>query len=766
MSSSRPRQQSGRRAMAVDSEDLDRLKSAQIPSLQVHSWLDVVERDGEREGSPDHKHPARTPSSTDTSRITRKSSRTVIGKMPAAGVSSLHQVGSQEKKHPSPDPLIAGTKRISKSKGSTTYDQRASTRSNLPLDTSHNNTRSRKPTLVSPPNFRVKGRAQQKPTCTGDRKVKSSGITAKAQSYENITYTSSGRPQMLSPNYKESSGSEEEIEDSNDSEGDYTGVTPSRRPKSLASKKAPNGRSLTIRVLGCPLAATSNADVSSHSDKSKDITDSHKSSLAVISKQPYTPTKPKRRKLEVTNCFTDSDDADDFESSNPLYVKQPRRSVRSTPRKPIPSSSQPTIRDPSHSPIAPVTLRLKVPYTPKVGTANCKSRQPHDIKKDALKLDNFKSSSSRSKAQNVDLYRSPGPPESPPNSSHKTNTAEIFELTGTLKKIVFAHSGKSLPFSSQESTGSAMSRDDDGSSTYGIDDELQAMLMRDLDEPLFLSGEANLHLSPSTPRGQQRGLELSRKSPKMACLSGATDADNESSLPRFVACPANPNCAGKVQIPYSAAMTKALDLYETCRRGYTLNNGDRERLMNARQMFCRLHTAEETVIPQGLVKGYPMEIDFKGVRRRVEKMRCMFKDILLGRVHSVFLDLALVSFRELGKWKAQANDTKFLRLSKLQCGYYGWRGGNAIFKVIQSIFRGPNSDLNPTATAPQSVLDYIQNVLVPEAALHLIAQDQKLDMTDANDLEKVREIMRESAEFGRCVHGDLIDSDSDLSEDN
>ncbi|KAH6562843.1 hypothetical protein BASA60_010966 [Batrachochytrium salamandrivorans] len=719
MSSSRPRQQSGRKAMAADSEDLDRLKSAQIPSLQVRSWLDVVGRDGEREGSPDHKHPARTPSSTDTSRITRKSSRTVIGKMPAAGVSSLHQVGSQEKKHPSPDPLIAGTKRISKSKGSTTYDQHASTRSNLPLDTSHNNTRSRKPTLVSPPNFRVKGRAQQKPTCTGDRKVKSSGITAKAQSYENITYTSSGRPQMLSPNYKESSGSEEEIEDSNDSEGDYTGVTPSRRPKSLASKKAPNGRSLTIRVLGGPLAATSNVDVSSHSDKFKDITDSHKPSLAVISKQPYTPTKPKRRKLEVTNCFTDSDDADDFESSNPLYVKQPRRSVRSTPRKPIPSSSQPTIRDPSHSPIAPVTLRLKVPYTPKVGTANCKSRQPHDIKRDALKLDNFKSSSSRSKAQNVDLYRSPGPPESPPNSSHKTNTAEIFELTGTLKKIVFAHSGKSLPFSSQESTGSAMSRDDDGSSTYGIDDELQAMLMRDLDEPLFLSGEANLHLSPSTPRGQQRGLKLSRKSPKMACLSGATDADNESSLPRFVACPANPNCA-----------------------------------------------AEETVIPQGLVKGYPMEIDFKGVRRRVEKMRCMFKDILLGRVHSVFLDLALVSFRELGKWKAQANDTKFLRLSKLQCGYYGWRGGNAIFKVIQSIFRGPNSDLNPTATAPQSVLDYIQNVLVPEAALHLIAQDQKLDMTDANDLEKVREIMRESAEFGRCVHGDLIDSDSDLSEDN
>ncbi|KAL2913787.1 hypothetical protein HK105_206666 [Polyrhizophydium stewartii] len=224
-------------------------------------------------------------------------------------------------------------------------------------------------------------------------------------------------------------------------------------------------------------------------------------------------------------------------------------------------------------------------------------------------------------------------------------------------------------------------------------------------------------------------------------------------------CPIDPNCTARMRVPPTAALQKAIEEYRRCERRFARGRIQREQLMQARLRVCRLHASEVSVIPRGIEQGYPAEIDLRRVRERVEAMRSVFVDILRGRVASPFLEATLASFRNLGVWKAQANETRFSRLSKLQCGYYGWKGGNIIFKTIQALFRGPNAELRKSTTEPQSVVDYIQNVLVPEAALRLIAGDYAIDLSSPSGMRRARGIMDDSAEFGACVNGSVSDSD-------
>ena len=106
---------------------------------------------------------------------------------------------------------------------------------------------------------------------------------------------------------------------------------------------------------------------------------------------------------------------------------------------------------------------------------------------------------------------------------------------------------------------------------------------------------------------------------------------------------------------------------------------------------------------------------------------------------------------------------RLAQIDRVKCGYYGWKGANTILKTIQGIFRGKHSLLTIEKTKPQSVFDYMQTVLVPEIAIRLIAQDQKLDMNDPNHLKQAHQILDNSSEFGTCIYGDL--SDSDMEDD-
>ena len=51
--------------------------------------------------------------------------------------------------------------------------------------------------------------------------------------------------------------------------------------------------------------------------------------------------------------------------------------------------------------------------------------------------------------------------------------------------------------------------------------------------------------------------------------------------------------------------------------------------------------------------------------------------------------------------------------------------------------------------SPQTPMEYLQEVLVPEAAVRLIQEDYQ-----EIQIEKACEIMLQSVEFGACVHSE------------
>ncbi|KAK5668937.1 hypothetical protein QVD99_004711 [Batrachochytrium dendrobatidis] len=645
----------------------------------------------------------------------------------------------------SPDPILsayAPTKKVAVAKGqSWTKPKSASTAvDKKPV-------KPRKATLVDAPTYLSKSTALSKPTVLSTAKPSHSNNCFNTHTnYSSDWYTSSKRLQISRPNYNEQSDSDNISDDIEDADEFKYRCTPK---KTRVQKNAINRQPLKLQSLDLQhppetLKSASNTDLAGKGSKESETG----STATNLPKSPYTPSKSKRRKLKISNCFDDMDDTKKSELVMPSYGKQ---------------SKLPAQNDPITCKAVKALTGLDVDIDKKL----ISSIEAKPLHNSLVHSDSDAKTPLKLNTTPVDTYRSPPSPGSPPTSPAYIHDNDIFKLTGTLKKSVFAHSENYAYISSQESVVRPIGMAESPSAN-GIDNTLQAMLMRELDDAVYPSSDKSPTKLLQSQNSSSNCCDLSTSSKPIQQSRSSQNSCNSVSTSgtTLVPCPVNPNCVGMVQFPYSPSISKVFLQYEKFRRNHERGNADREGLMHIRHKFCSLHAAEQTVIPEGVFKGYLAEIDFKSVKRRVEKMQNIFVNILLGKEHSVFLELTLASFRKLGKWKAQANDTKFSQLAKFQCGYYGWKGGNIIFKAIQSIFRGPDSALNPNTVSPQSVLDYIQNVLVPEAAMRLIAQDQNLNIFEADQLEQARAIMVESAEFGTCVHGDLTDSESDLSDLN
>jgi hypothetical protein len=91
------------------------------------------------------------------------------------------------------------------------------------------------------------------------------------------------------------------------------------------------------------------------------------------------------------------------------------------------------------------------------------------------------------------------------------------------------------------------------------------------------------------------------------------------------------------------------------------------------------------------------------------------------------------------------------------CGYYGWTGTSVIYKHMLEMFSSPKSILTTKTAAPQTITDYIQYVLVPEASLLLIGQDQGWDLDIKSEKEEAVFLMEESEEWGALVHSEILE---------
>ncbi|KAJ3126973.1 hypothetical protein HK098_006931 [Nowakowskiella sp. JEL0407] len=200
--------------------------------------------------------------------------------------------------------------------------------------------------------------------------------------------------------------------------------------------------------------------------------------------------------------------------------------------------------------------------------------------------------------------------------------------------------------------------------------------------------------------------------------------------------------------------------------------------------FCRIHhQSYDTIIPSE--KGYLPNIDFSKVRRRIcdvnGNIRRSLEGIINDTVKSWFR-LYLLKLMKKGRNKVLGHQFRMNYSQLVQCGYYGNRGAKVILHTLVRLFtkprRGPkkrenkviilhedddNNDLDIFATSddphtdsktkrkflddgsevlppiltaekakPHNIHEFIQDILVPETAIRLIAEDTRNNPRNMN----------------------------------
>ncbi|CAG8495488.1 2431_t:CDS:2, partial [Scutellospora calospora] len=160
-----------------------------------------------------------------------------------------------------------------------------------------------------------------------------------------------------------------------------------------------------------------------------------------------------------------------------------------------------------------------------------------------------------------------------------------------------------------------------------------------------------------------------------------------------------------------------------------------------REMFCEIHYMETTIVPDGIQKGYPTEINFALLNSRIIQMKDELLNIINRKTKSYYYDFALRVCNEIGQRKASNPMTIMGRYNTFKPGYYSSRGLDIISSVLSDLFLYTNV-LTSDLAYPKSQIDYLLEVLVPETALRLISQDR-----GNIELEDARKIMEDSSSF-------------------
>ncbi|KAJ3305610.1 hypothetical protein HDV03_001255 [Kappamyces sp. JEL0829] len=220
-----------------------------------------------------------------------------------------------------------------------------------------------------------------------------------------------------------------------------------------------------------------------------------------------------------------------------------------------------------------------------------------------------------------------------------------------------------------------------------------------------------------------------------------------------IKCPVGQFCTALLPLPLSPRLASLKETFDRSQALYKKGKVDRQALQRTRDRFCSYHKAEENIIPEGITKGYPMDIDFATVPERLEAHVAWFQDVIEGTVYSAFRDSLKTKLGSLGK--KQGVEERMHHMDRAQCGYYGLTGSNLIFTFLISRYKTPASPLTPARASPLSVVDYIQLILVPEASLLLIAQDRGWDLRREKGYSQAVQVWTDSSAFGDVVYDDI-----------
>lgn len=172
--------------------------------------------------------------------------------------------------------------------------------------------------------------------------------------------------------------------------------------------------------------------------------------------------------------------------------------------------------------------------------------------------------------------------------------------------------------------------------------------------------------------------------------------------------------------------------------------------------FCRIHVAEENIVPAGLERNYPLFIRFNELPDRIRRMEPELLGIIRGTVASPYLDRALANYRTMGHG-ARNPQAVLAGVQMTLPGYYGSKGSSKIVEVLVKMFI-ETQILTHESARPQVPIEYIQQVLVPETGVRLILEDRRDGVGGGGEgegeltVEEAQAIMLDSVEFGNYVH--------------
>ncbi|KAH9924827.1 RTC4-like domain-containing protein [Amylocystis lapponica] len=187
---------------------------------------------------------------------------------------------------------------------------------------------------------------------------------------------------------------------------------------------------------------------------------------------------------------------------------------------------------------------------------------------------------------------------------------------------------------------------------------------------------------------------------------------------------------------------------------------------------CQRHRFESHQVPHAQQMGWPVEIDWERVGPRVEALRDQLEEIVRDvdeeflpgahrrdedeededryagcpRKGSIFWRDVVKSVRKTGSRQTAGVRGQFASFSKTQPGYYGELGYVIIHQTIYNLF--PLTSFDSDATLPLTPTDFVQLILVPEAAVALIMEDLGQDRATAINT------LRDSAEYGVAMFPD------------
>ncbi|CAG8610773.1 8748_t:CDS:2, partial [Racocetra persica] len=170
--------------------------------------------------------------------------------------------------------------------------------------------------------------------------------------------------------------------------------------------------------------------------------------------------------------------------------------------------------------------------------------------------------------------------------------------------------------------------------------------------------------------------------------------------------------------------------------------------------ICHFCQFESRIVPDGLSKNYPKNIRFDLLPNRINKFLSQLLEIVNKNRKSTFWDSALDVYNKAGHNGARKPTSVMARFQKFLPGYYGSKGASIILKTLISLFID-SKKLSSDMIIPLKPLDYLAEVLVPETAIRLIAEDQNIKLDEAKN------VMEDSVDFGLYVH-DVEDDDIEV----